>query len=172
MQHDRVLAQADHWLLTIVCQTQHFQHVFHLADVVVIEICHHLPFSATASDRGSAGDPDGFSSYTRTSLRLTASSATGCMVPTGRPSRGLLHTMAMNRCFWLPSSTTAAPGRRLIAPVPGRLADNDGQPCERLSEGETTLTIRGAVVPLARYSSAMGAQDNCTPRVSNLASSF
>jgi hypothetical protein len=46
-----------------------------------------------------------------TSLRLTASCATKRTVQRARPSGGLLHTMAIKRCFWLSSSTSAAPGR-------------------------------------------------------------
>ena len=46
-----------------------------------------------------------------TSRRLTASSATSRTVQRARPSGGSLHTMAMIRCFWLSSSTAAAPGR-------------------------------------------------------------
>ena len=45
-----------------------------------------------------------------TNLRLTASSATRRTVQRARPSGGLLHTIAIKRCFWLSSSTSAAPG--------------------------------------------------------------
>src|SRR5262249_44396698 len=45
-----------------------------------------------------------------TNLRLTASSATRRTVQRARPSGGLLHTIAIKRCFWLSSSTPAAPG--------------------------------------------------------------
>ena len=46
-----------------------------------------------------------------TSLRLTASCATSRTVQRARPSGGLLHTMAIKRCFCLSSSTSPAPGR-------------------------------------------------------------
>jgi len=46
-----------------------------------------------------------------TNLRLTASCATRRTVQRARPSGGLLHTIAIKRCFWLSSSTLAAPGR-------------------------------------------------------------
>ena len=46
-----------------------------------------------------------------TNFRFTASSATSRTVQRARPSGGLLQTMAMIRCFWLSSSTSAAPGR-------------------------------------------------------------
>ena len=38
-----------------------------------------------------------------TNLRLTASSATRRTVQRARPSGGLLHTIAIKRCFWLSS---------------------------------------------------------------------
>ena len=53
-----------------------------------------------------------------TSLRLTASSATRRTVQRARPSGGLLHTIAIKRCFWLSSSTSAAPGRCLLIQRP------------------------------------------------------
>jgi ClpP class serine protease len=46
-----------------------------------------------------------------TNLRLTASCATRRTVQRARPSGGLLHTIAIKRCFWLSLSTSAAPGR-------------------------------------------------------------
>jgi hypothetical protein len=45
-----------------------------------------------------------------TNLRLTASSAIRRTVQRARLSGGLLHTIAIKRCFWLSSSTSAAPG--------------------------------------------------------------
>lgn len=53
-----------------------------------------------------------------TSLRLTASSATSRTVQRARPSGGLLHTIAIKRCFCLSSSTSAAPGRCLSYSAP------------------------------------------------------
>jgi hypothetical protein len=53
-----------------------------------------------------------------TSLRVTASSATSLTVQRARPSGGLLHTIAINRCFWLSSSNSAAPGRCFLEDHP------------------------------------------------------
>ena len=53
-----------------------------------------------------------------TNLRLTASSATRRTVQRARPSGGLLHTIAIKRCFWLSSSTSAAPGLCLLVQRP------------------------------------------------------
>ena len=45
-----------------------------------------------------------------TSRRLTASSATSRTVQRAWPSGGSLHTIAMMRCFWLVSNTSASAG--------------------------------------------------------------
>ena len=42
---------------------------------------------------------------------IAAFCATKRTVQRARPSGGLLHTIAIKRCFWLSSSTSAAPGR-------------------------------------------------------------
>jgi hypothetical protein len=44
VQGDRLLIQADYRLLRIVRPFVHFQDVFHLDDVVVIEVGHHPHF--------------------------------------------------------------------------------------------------------------------------------
>jgi hypothetical protein len=68
-----------------------------------------------------------------TSLRLTASSATSHTVQRARPSGGLLHTIAIKRCFWLSSRTM--PRRAAVShtvPDPNRPADNGGRRFEYL----------------------------------------
>ena len=72
---------------------------------------HHIFFPPRLEVVAEEQNPDGFPSHPRNQLRLTASSATRRTVQRARPSGGSLHTMAMIRCFWLSSSTAAAPGR-------------------------------------------------------------
>jgi hypothetical protein len=56
VQGDRLLVSADHWLFGIIRPLIQFQNIFHLGDVLVIEIGHYPHFfPATASDRGLAG---------------------------------------------------------------------------------------------------------------------
>ena len=61
VQGDRLLIQADHRLLRVIRPFVHLQDVFHLGDIVVIEVGHHPHFfPATVSDRGSAGESEWF----------------------------------------------------------------------------------------------------------------
>jgi hypothetical protein len=73
-----------------------------------------------------------------TSLRLTASSATRRTVQRARPSGGLLHTIAIKRCFWLSSRTSGCSGslfliqRPIQTALPIPSADiADGLCCQR-----------------------------------------
>jgi len=90
-----------------------------------------------------------------TNLRLTASSATRRTVQRARPSGGLLHTIAIKRCFWLLSRTSAAPGRCLS------YSARSNPPCcttanitYGLAVSGTTLAICGALAPFANCSKA------------------
>src|SRR5713226_263998 len=61
MQGDWLLIQTNQRLLRVVWPFVHLQHVFHLGDIVVIEIGHHPHFfPATVSNRGSAGESEWF----------------------------------------------------------------------------------------------------------------
>jgi hypothetical protein len=57
-----------------------------------------------------------------TSLRLTASSVTGRTVQRARPSRGLLHTIAIRRCSGLHPTLRLRPASAFVQWVPIRPA--------------------------------------------------
>ena len=61
MQGNGLLVSADHRWRWIVRPFVYFQHVFHLGDVVIVEIRHHPHFfPATVSSRGSEAESEWF----------------------------------------------------------------------------------------------------------------
>ena len=44
VQSDRLLIQADHWFLRVIRPFVHLQNVFHLGDVVIIQVGDHPHF--------------------------------------------------------------------------------------------------------------------------------
>jgi hypothetical protein len=74
---------------------------------------------------------DGFPSHAWNLSPLGGLGTTIRTVRRGRPFGGSLHTMAMIRCFWLSSSTSAALWRCLPwSAGSSRPFGNDGRPCE------------------------------------------
>ena len=97
-----------------------------------------------------------------TNLRLTASSATRRTVQRARPSGGLLHTIAIKRCFWLSSSTSAAPGLcfSYSAPLQTALLVTTADTAYGLGRERDYLSDLRCAGTLRQLQQSQGAQDN------------
>src|SRR5713101_8924538 len=59
VQSDRLLVYAEHRLLRVIRPFVHLQDVFHLGDILIIQVGYHPHFfPATASGRGSTGESE------------------------------------------------------------------------------------------------------------------